>query len=156
MAKNKNKKSYVAVLFFVIGLFLYLFGLLVLFGSSYGKAKILRGLFPKIQLTSDLLFKFKITGSIVFLLGFLMFMVAIILLYKGDKFQESNVNLIIEGKADVITLIIMTYVMIFMLVVCLIFNELIGALLFGITIVIQSVLNWILIKYFNTSYKKKK
>ena len=44
--------------------------------------------------------------------------------------------------------IVMTYVLIFMLVVCLLFDEVIGALLFGIAILIQSILNTVLIKYF--------
>jgi hypothetical protein len=35
-----------------------------------------------------------------------------------------------------------------MLVVCLLFDEVIGALLFGIAIMIQSILNTVLIKYF--------
>ena len=64
-------------------------------------------------------------------------------------------NLIIEGKADVITLIVMTYVMIFMVVVCLLYDELIGALLFGVTIIIQTTLNSILISYYSKMYKKK-
>ena len=82
-------------------------------------------------------------------------MIAVIFLYKNDNIQENTVNLIIEGKADVITLIVMTYVLIFMIVICLLYNELIGALLFGITIIIQSVVNTILIRYYSKSYKRK-
>lgn len=75
-------------------------------------------------------------------------MISVILLYKNNDITENTRELVIEGRADVITIIVMTYVMIFMLVTCLLFDEVIGALLFGITILIQSILNTILIKYF--------
>ena len=78
-----------------------------------------------------------------------MFMIAIVILYKDNEIKENNLNLIIEGKADVLTIIFMTYIMIFMLVLCLLFDEIIGALLFGLTIIIQSILNTILIKYYS-------
>ena len=107
------------------------------------------------MVTSDMITKLKILGIILFLGGFLLFLIAVIFLYKDDRIQENNVNLIIEGKADVITIIVMTYVMIFMLVVCLIFNEYVGALLFGVTIVVQTIINSLLIRLYNTSYKRK-
>ena len=91
---------------------------------------------------------------LLFVVGFVIFMISVILLYKDNKILEDSKNLIIEGKADVITIIIMTYVLIFMLVICLIFDEVIGALLFGLSILIQSIVNSILINYYNKSYKK--
>ena len=78
-------------------------------------------------------------------------MVSVININKEEKIKENVKDLIVEGRADVITIIVMTYVLIFMLVVCLIFDEVIGALLFGIAILIQSVLNNFLLRY----YRKK-
>ena len=133
MTNKKKKIKTLTILFFIMGLVLYLSGLLLLFIAS-------------IYFNLNFL---KIIGAALFLIGFIMFMVAIIILYKDNEIKENNLNLIIEGKADVLTIIFMTYIMIFMLVLCLIFDEIIGALLFGITIIIQSVLNTILIKYYS-------
>lgn len=155
MNRKKRKISIVTILLFVIGIVMYLGGLFLLFGSGISKTSLSNIFFSNIVLTSSILNKMKIIGAILFLLGFILFMIAVIFLYKNDNIQENTVNLIIEGKADVITLIVMTYVLIFMIVICLLYNELIGALLFGITIIIQSVVNTILIRYFSKSYKRK-
>lgn len=152
---KKKKYGLLTILFFIVGLFIYLTGLMILFGTGFNKGAIVSKLFKELTLSDEIIFKMKITGTVLFVLGFIIFMIAIVLLYKNDKIQDNNYNLIIEGKADVITIIIMTYVMIFMLVVCLLFNQYVGALLFGICIIVQSVINWILIKYFNKKYKKK-
>lgn len=155
MNRKKRKISIVTILLFVIGIVMYLGGLFLLFGSGISKTSLSNIFFSNIVLTSSILNKMKIIGAILFLLGFILFMIAVIFLYKNDNIQENAVNLIIEGKADVITLIVMTYVLIFMIVICLLYNELIGALLFGITIIIQSVVNTILIRYYSKSYKRK-
>lgn len=155
MNRKKRKISVVTILLFVIGIVMYLGGLFLLFGSGISKTSLSNIFFSNIVLTSSILNKMKIIGAILFLLGFILFMIAVIFLYKNDNIQENTVNLIIEGKADVITLIVMTYVLIFMIVICLLYNELIGALLFGITIIIQSVVNTILIRYYSKSYKRK-
>ncbi|HIS18627.1 MAG TPA: hypothetical protein IAC02_08490 [Candidatus Coprovivens excrementavium] len=155
MNRKKRKISVFTIFLFILGLVMYLGGLFLLFSSGISKTSLSNIFFSNIVMTTEILNKIKIIGSILFLLGFILFMIAVILLYKNDKIQENAVNLIIEGKADVITLIIMTYVLIFMIVICLLYNELIGALLFGITIIIQSVVNTILIKYYSKSYKRK-
>lgn len=155
MNRKKRKISIVTILLFVIGIVMYLGGLFLLFGSGISKTSLSNIFFSNIVLTSSILNKMKIIGAILFLLGFILFMIAVIFLYKNDNIQENTVNLIIEGKADVITLIVMTYVLFFMIVICLLYNELIGALLFGITIIIQSVVNTILIRYYSKSYKRK-
>lgn len=155
MNRKKRKISIVTILLFVIGIVMYLGGLFLLFGLGISKTSLSNIFFSNIVLTSSILNKMKIIGAILFLLGFILFMIAVIFLYKNDNIQENTVNLIIEGKADVITLIVMTYVLIFMIVICLLYNELIGALLFGITIIIQSVVNTILIRYYSKSYKRK-
>ena len=152
---NKKKNSGFTIFIFVFGLIMYLCGLLLLFSSSIKKAGFIRIFNSNTLVTSDMIVKLKILGAVLFLVGFLLFLLAVIFLYKEDKIQENNVNLIIEGKADVITIIVMTYVMIFMLVVCLVFNEYIGAFLFGFAIVIQTIINSILIRLYNKSYKRK-
>ncbi len=152
---KKKKSNGFIILIFIVGLITYLSGLLLLLSSSFKKAGFIRIFNANAVVTSDMITKLKILGIILFLGGFLLFLIAVIFLYKDDKIQENNVNLIIEGKADVITIIVMTYVMIFMLVVCLVFNEYIGALLFGVTIVVQTIINSLLIKLYNTSYKRK-
>jgi len=156
MNKMKKKKSNIWVIFFfVVGLLIYLSGLLLLLSSSVRRVSFVKIFNSSVVITSELITKLKILGAILFLVGFLIFIIAVIFLYKEDKFQDNNVNLIIEGKADVITIIVMTYVMIFMLVVCLVFGEYVGALLFGASIVIQTIINSILIRLYNTSYKRK-
>ncbi len=155
MKKKNRKKNLGAVLFFVIGLILYLFGLFLLFSSTLSKITIIHKIMIYLPFLSDKSTTFiKLCGGILFLIGFVVFMLSVILLYKDNRLVDDSKNLIIEGKADVITIVVMTYVMIFMLVICLIFNEVIGALLFGIAIIIQSILNSILINYYNKSYRK--
>ncbi len=156
MNSNKKKKSNGFIVFvFVFGLIMYLSGLLLLLSSSFKKAGLIKLFNSNATVTSKMILNLKIVGAVLFFVGFLLFLIAVIFLYKDDKIQENNVNLIIEGKADVITIIVMTYVMIFMLVVCLIFNEYVGALMFGISIVIQTVINSLLIRLYNKSYKRK-
>ena len=156
MNSNKKKKSNGFIVFvFVFGLIMYLSGLLLLLSSSFKKAGLIKFFNSNATVTSKMILNLKIVGAVLFFVGFLLFLIAVIFLYKDDKIQENNVNLIIEGKADVITIIVMTYVMIFMLVVCLIFNEYVGALMFGISIVIQTVINSLLIRLYNKSYKRK-
>ena len=152
---KKKKSNGLIVFIFVLGLIMYLSGLLLLLSSSFKKAGFIKLLNSTATVTSSMILSLKIIGAILFFVGFLLFLIAVVFLYKDDKIQENNVNLIIEGKADVITIIVMTYVMIFMLVVCLIFNEYIGALMFGISIIIQTVINSLLIRLYNKSYKRK-
>ncbi len=155
MDRKRRKTSILTMLLFVIGLVIYLVGLLLLFSSGISKTFVSNILFTDLNFGSATIRNMKLVGAMMFAIGFIIFMISIILLYKNDEIQEDNKNLIIEGKADVITIIVMTYVMMFMVVICLLYNELIGALLFGITIVIQSILNGLLIRYFNKSYRKK-
>lgn len=155
MNRKKRKINIFVMLLFIIGLVLYLFGLLLLFGSSLNKISLIETFFSNVDLTNELLYKIKIGGGLLFFIGFVIFMIAVIYFYKNDDIQENSRNLIIEGKADVITMIIMNYAMIFMIVICLIYNQIIGALLFGITIIIQNVVNAILIKYYSRTRLKK-
>ena len=118
MNSNKKKKSNGFIVFvFVFGLIMYLSGLLLLLSSSFKKAGLIKLFNSNAPVTSKMILNLKIVGAVLFFVGFLLFLIAVIFLYKDDKIQENNVNLIIEGKADVITIIVMTYVMIFMLVV---------------------------------------
>ena len=154
--KNKNrKKNGLAVVFFVIGLIVYILGLFLLFGTSLDRISFIKSIMSHIPFIFDKSTSIiKLYGGILFIVGFVIFMISVILLYKDNKILEDSKNLIIEGKADVITIIVMTYVLIFMLVICLMFDEVIGALLFGIAILIQSVVNTVLINYYNKNYKK--
>lgn len=154
MNRKKRKVSMLTMLFFVLGLVIYLTGIILIFSSSFKKIPLFKAFFSNSEI-SDNITSLKIIGALLFLVGFIIFMISVVLLYKSNNIKEDTKNLIVEGKADVITLIIMTYVMIFMIVICLIYDELIGALLFGITIVIQSVLNSVLVTYYNRQYKKK-
>ncbi|MGN1336944.1 MAG: hypothetical protein ACI4WW_00510 [Candidatus Coprovivens sp.] len=147
----KKKTKSLVITCFCIGLVLYLCGLFLLFGSSLSKLGIMNNIIATLSNSNANII--KLVGIILFMIGFLIFMISIILLYKDNNIVQSNKELIIEGKADVITIIVMTYVMIFMLVICLIFDQVIGALLFGVTILIQSTLNAILIKYFGKNKK---
>jgi len=148
MNRKRRKLSALNMVMFVSGLVIYLTGLLLLFCAGISRTSLATILFSNIKVTSKMISSLKTIGLILFIIGFMIFIVAVILLYKNDKIQENKVNLIIEGKADVITLIVMTYVLMFMMVICLAYNELIGALLFGISIIIQSIINSTLIKYF--------
>ena len=123
----------------------------MLFSSSLRQVPVFEAFFSNAMNFGNV----KLIGGLLFLIGFIVFMIAVVLLYKNNNVIDNTRNLIIEGKADVITLIVMTYVMIFMVVVCLLYDELIGALLFGVTIIIQTTLNSILISYYSKMYKKK-
>ena len=149
MKKQKKKNKIHLVIGFICGLIIYLVGLFLLFGASLTKLDGIKKILPDIIVTRSTILNIKIFGAILFLIGFVVFMISIILLYKEDKIKENVKELIIEGRADVITIIV--YTLIFMLVICLIFDEVIGALLFGIAILIQSILNNFLLKY----YRKK-
>ena len=155
MNRKKRKTSMLTMLFFVIGLVLYLTGIILLFSSSLKKIPLLEAFFSNIDYTSNVLNSMKLTGGLLFFVGFIIFIIAVILLYKNNEVKDNTRSLIIEGKADVITLIVMTYVMIFMIVLCLLCDQVIGALLFGIAIIVQTLINTILIKYYNNEYKKK-
>ena len=151
MNRKKRKLSVLAMLCFVLGLVLYLAGIIMLFSSSLRQVPVFEAFFSNAMNFGNV----KLIGGLLFLIGFIVFMIAVVLLYKNNNVIDNTRNLIIEGKADVITLIVMTYVMIFMVVVCLLYDELIGALLFGVTIIIQTTLNSILISYYSKRYKKK-
>lgn len=155
MNRKKRKTSMLTMLFFAIGLVMYLTGMILLFCSSLKKIPLLEAFFSNVNLNSNILNSMKLVGGLLFLIGFIIFIIAVILLYKNNEVQDSTRNLIIEGKADVITLIVMTYVMIFMIVVCLLTDQIIGALLFGITIILQTIINAILIRYYSNDYKRK-
>ncbi len=148
MKKQKKKHKIYYVSGFVCGLIIYIVGLFLLFGDSLTRLEGIKRLLPDIIITRSTILSIKIFGAILFLFGFVIFMISVILLYKEDKIKENVKELIIEGRADVITIIVMTYILIFMLVICLIFDEVIGALLFGIAIFIQSVLNNFLLRYY--------
>ena len=148
MNRKKRKTSLFTMLFFAIGLVLYLTGIILLFSSSLKKIPLLKAFFSNFDLTNSMLNSMKLVGGILFFVGFVIFIISIIFLYKNNEVHDNTRNLIIEGKADVITLIVMTYLMIFMIVVCLICEQVIGALLFGFTIIMQTVINNILIIFF--------
>lgn len=155
MKKKKKKEKIITVIFFIIGLILYLTGLFFILGFGIRNSFLAKIFFNNVAISNQIAMRFKISGVILFIIGFILFMISIISLYKNDDIREDKLNLIVEGKADVITIIVSTYVMIFMIVICLLFDQLIGALLFGVTIVIQSLVNWILIKYYSNDYKRK-
>ncbi len=153
--KKNRKKNGLAIIFFIVGLIIYILGLFLLFGTTLRKIPFIKSIINHIPFIFDRSNSvIKLYGGVLFIIGFVIFMISVILLYKDNKITEDSKNLIIEGKADVITIIIMTYVLIFMLVICLMFDEVIGALLFGLSILIQSVVNSILINYYNKNYKK--
>ena len=155
MNRKKRKTSMLTMLFFAIGLVMYSTGMILLFCSSLKKIPLLEAFFSNVNLDSNILNSMKLVGGLLFLIGFIIFIIAVILLYKNNEVQDSTRSLIIEGKADVITLIVMTYIMIFMIVVCLLTDQIIGALLFGITIILQTIINAILIRYYSNDYKRK-
>lgn len=155
MNRKKRKTSLVTMLFFGIGLVLYLTGIILLFSSSLKKIPFLKAFFSNIDYNSNMLNSMKLIGGILFFVGFFLFLLSVVFLYKNNEVKDNVRSLMIEGKADVITIIVMTYIMIFMIVICLICDQVIGALLFGITIIIQTLVNSLLIKYYSREFKKK-
>lgn len=155
MNRKKRKTSLVTMLFFGIGLVLYLTGIILLFSSSLKKIPFLKAFFSNIDYNSNVLNSMKLIGGILFFVGFFLFLLSIVFLYKNNEVKDNARSLMIEGKADVITIIVMTYIMIFMIVICLLCDQVIGALLFGITIIIQTLVNSFLIKYYSREFKKK-
>ena len=154
MKKKDNKLQIITTCGFIFGLVLYLSGLFLIFGTTLSKLDFAREFFYKLPLTNNIVDNMKLYGCIMFFIGFTIFIISVVLLYKNNKITESNKELIIEGQADVITLLVMSYVLIFMLVVCLMFDQVIGALLFGIALLIQNLLNAILIKYFSHNKRR--
>lgn len=140
------KKFRIEKLLFPVGIILFLIGMFLLFGTALKEVKIFKKIFD--SFSADSIFMIKIVGAILFVVGFITFIIALVMLYKNNYILEKNRDLIVEGKADVITLVVMIFVELFMLVLCLFFDEIIGALLFGVTLVIQTIVNTILIKYF--------
>jgi len=128
---------------FVLGILLYVCGLFLLFVSSFKSTKIM-AMFH----SSNAVTVFKVISISAFAIGFFIFLLGLVHFYKSNKLFDQNKDLIIEGKADMITIVVMTYLMIFMVIICIILNVLIGALLFGICIVVQSVVNMCLLLYF--------
>ena len=143
MKQGSEDKSILFKCCFVLGIILYLSGLFLLFVSVFKSSKIISMFGSTNSVTV-----FRIISVVAFAIGFFLFLIGLIYYYKSNKIFEQNKDLIVEGKADMITIMIMTYMMIFMVIICIILDELIGALLFGICIVVQSIVNMILIKYF--------
>ena len=155
MNRKKRKTSLVTMLFFGIGLVLYLTGIVLLFSSSLKKIPFLKAFFSNVDYNSNVLNSMKLMGGILFFVGFFLFLLAVAFLYKNNEVKDNARSLMIEGKADVITIIVMTYIMIFMIVICLLCDQVIGALLFGFTIIIQTIVNSLLIRYYSREFKKK-
>lgn len=155
MNRKKRKTSLVTMLFFGIGLVLYLTGIILLFSSSLKKIPFLKAFFSNIDYNSNVLNSMKLIGGILFFVGFFLFLLSVVFLYKNNEVKDNARSLMIEGKADVITIIVMTYIMIFMIVICLLCDQVIGALFFGITIIIQTLVNSLLIKYYSREFRKK-
>lgn len=141
-------KKGIEIKLFSIGIIIYLVGLFLLFGSAISNTNVLNKYF-----SIKTIHALKIVGAVMFLIGFCIFIYSLAIIYKKNYILEKNKDLVIEGKADVITLIVMYFIELLMLVICLIFDEFIGALLFGLVIIIQSVLNSFLIKYFSKGGK---
>ena len=141
-------KKGIEIKLFSIGIIIYLVGLFLLFGSAISNTNVLNKYF-----SIKTIHALKIVGAVMFLIGFCIFIYSLAIIYKKNYILEKNKDLVIEGKADVITFIVMYFIELLMLVICLIFDEFIGALLFGLVIIIQSVLNSFLIKYFSKGGK---
>ena len=152
--KKDSKLTTYTTISFTIGLILYLTGLILMFGTNISKLEFAKKFLFKFALTNNMVENMKLYGALLFLVGFVVFIVSVILLYKNNKITESTKELIIEGQADVITIVVMSYVMVFMLVICLMFDQIIGALLFGVALLIQNLLNAVLIKYFSHNRRR--
>lgn len=143
--KDKGKYNTIFTTFLIVGLIMYLTGLVLLIIYIVGNNDI----FGFLKFTNNVLSLIKILGIILFVMGFILFILAVINYYKDNTIGDSNKDLIIEGKADVITIMCTTYIMLVMLVLCLIFNQVLGAILFAVLIGLQSLINTILLKYFS-------
>ena len=85
MKNNKSKFNLTIMISFFGGLVIYLIGLFLLFGASVSKLEFLRKIFGSISLTDNAVNSMKLYGLILFLIGFVIFMVAVILLYKNNE-----------------------------------------------------------------------
>ncbi len=148
MVIMKKKNNTLPIIGFIVGMLTYLVGLFLLFGTTLTKVNFIKERFPNFVFTRNTLMGIKILGVVLFIIGFTIFMISVINLFKKNKIKENPKELIIEGKADMITIILMTYILIFMLIICIVFDQVIGAFLFGLTILTQSIINTVLIRYF--------
>ena len=101
MNRKKRKTSMLTMLFFAIGLVMYLTGIVLLFCSSLKNIPLLESFFSNVNLTDNILNSMKLVGGLLFFIGFVIFIIAIISLYKKNEVQDNTRSLIIEGKADV-------------------------------------------------------
>lgn len=143
--EKRDKYNTVFITFFIVGLIMYLTGLVLL--TIYVVSDF--NIFHFLKFTDNVISLIKILGMILFGVGFILFIIAVIRFYKINTISDSNKDLIIEGKADVITIMITTYLMLLMLVTCLIFDQILGAVLFAVLIGLQSIINTVLFKYFS-------
>ena len=83
--KKKDKKMQVAMTFsFVLGMVLYLSGLFLIFGTSLSKMEWAKNFFANFPLTNNVIDNMKLYGCILFLIGFVVFIISVILLYKNN------------------------------------------------------------------------
>ena len=143
--EKRDKYNTVFITFFIVGLIMYLTGLVLL--TIYVVSDF--NIFHFLKFTDNVISLIKILGMILFGVAFILFIIAVIRFYKINTISDSNKDLIIEGKADVITIMITTYLMLLMLVTCLIFDQILGAVLFAVLIGLQSIINTVLFKYFS-------
>ena len=85
MNRKKRKTSLVTMLFFGIGLVLYLTGIILLFSSSLKKIPFLKAFFSNIDYNSNVLNSMKLIGGILFFVGFFLFLLSVVFLYKNNE-----------------------------------------------------------------------
>ena len=81
MNRKKRKLSVLAMLCFVLGLVLYLAGIIMLFSSSLRQVPVFEAFFSNAMNFGNV----KLIGGLLFLIGFIVFMIAVVLLYKNNN-----------------------------------------------------------------------
>ena len=73
MNRKKRKTNMLTMLFFAIGLVMYLTGIVLLFCSSLKNVPLLKAFFSNVNLTSNIVNSMKLVGGILFFVGFIIF-----------------------------------------------------------------------------------
>ena len=134
----KNKDN-----LFMVGFMLDVIGLILILSSTLKNISLLS------NINSNIISMLKIVGGILFGIGLIICIIGLVMIYKYDNVIDKRRDLVIEGKAGIITILIMNVVLLLLFVMCILMDEYFAAILFGLALLILNVLNRVLIAIFS-------
>ena len=92
---------------------------------------------------------------ILLIVGFVILGFELLHFYKYTTVVKQKEELIIEGKINIINIILINYLTLFMTILCLLFKQYIAIFLFVISLLIINVSNFLLKKYYKNLRNRK-